>query len=147
MVRSYHGVPLDPEGRLAASLAAAARAVTGEALGDCPSPNCSEALELRGRWDAEIALEDEALRARYEAATAEVRATHRARERVSMHLPPRSSRYALLRRIRAHLGHDAGLGVGNLSLDYCEDATELPAEELLTTMEILHELHRRLPPS
>ena len=146
VVSSYHGVALDPEGRLADPLQAAVRSVTGEALADCPSPNCSDALELRGRWDAEIALADDALRERYRIATDEVRAAF-ARGRVGMYDPPRSSRYGLLRTIRQHLAHDAGLGVGNLSLDYREDTAELPAAELLTTVDILAELHRRLRPA
>lgn len=142
-VNAYHGVQLDPDERLARPLRAAVAAATGEALSACPSPYCSDALELRGRWDAEIALTDPDLRRRYEATTEAVRRAY-AVGRPRMWEQPRSSRYRLMAEVRQSIGHDAGLGVGNLSMDFDEDSTELPVAELLTTIEVLQDLHQRL---
>ena len=86
-------------------------------LPTCVSPNCADALELRGRWDAEVAARQlvaagaaavpavsEALRA-YEASTRQVLdklATVAPDARVSsMNAPPRISRYQAMAKVHA----------------------------------------------
>ena len=166
VVTEYKGVPLldASSGReLLEHLANGhARAGGGIAtpLPTCVSPNCADALELRGRWDAEVAgnlksLEKDvspalaAALAEYAASTAVIAesiARVRPEQRVSsMNDPPRITRYRAMRRVHDALADKVALdsslwfSVVNLSYDYDDACDTCSLDELdLTARLCLH---------
>jgi len=163
VVTKYKGVPLlDPGSgpEMLALLRDSAARLPG-AEGGLPaieSPNCSDALELRGRWDAEVVAreylrehpQDQKLAKAvqdYDAVTRFIReaiAVLPADERVSsMNRPPRSTRYEAMLRVHQLLNDgrrsDRRLGFScvNLSYDYDESRGSLSLKELGDTASIL----------
>lgn len=124
------------------------------------SPNCADAVELRGRWDAEVvalachepsAAVRKALAAYSSATLAVTRAMAKVQpaERVSgMNQPPRISRYAAMRQLYEALYCEKGceglpcdealsFSCVNLSYDYDDDCDECSLSELDLTARIV----------
>ena len=163
-VTEYKGVPLldscaGPE--LLEHLSIGLAQATGgapRALPSCVSPNCADALELRGRWDAEFAARQltagaaavpavsEALRA-YEASTRQVverLAAVAAEVRVSsMNAPPRISRYQAMAKVHAAIAPlvpaepRLWFSCVNLSYDYDDDWDTCSLRELDMTAQLV----------
>lgn len=121
------------------------------------SPNCSDALELRGRWDAEVVapallkestgdLELKQAVEEYDRATATIRESMETippEQRVcSMNQRPRITRYRAMQKVQALLGKrdlrpSHWFSCANLSYDYDEERKCLSLSELEDTCEII----------
>lgn len=166
VVTTYKGVPLLDKnsgpalmGRLQDSVNLVEAETKGAIkLKGIESPNCSDALELRGRWDAEVVgpwllkegRADENLKQAlhdYECISCEIRqAIDRipAERRVSsMNAHPRFTRYQLMQQVRRCVAAVKDLNpilwfsCVNLSYDYDEDWGCLPMQEIDATVNIL----------
>lgn len=167
LVTEYKGVPLLDRGsgeQLLRCMTLAMRPGVAPAAATMvpgiASPNCADALELRGRWDAEVAAPWLLARGaagpsgarlasavkEYQATTAEVSAAMAlvpAEERISsMNNPPRITRYRAMRKVYDALQDqplDPSLWFScvNLSYDYDEASRSCSLEELDMTTSIL----------